>query len=519
MTKPGIWIGLFCSITISLPTFAQYASDAFRYSEINQTGSARFQGLGGNHAALGGDASSISGNPAGLGFYSRSEVSLSPSITNFGTKSSYIDNSTSDSKSNFNLAQASLVITSQPSFQRKWKRSSLGISYSRQQSFQNRFSYSGLNNRSAYVDKVIDNANNANLAQSTLQQDYLPGTSSELPLAYSEAAAYYGMQYIYPTTSAGPPYARDDRQRSSNQTGTFDSKGGNTQWTVAYAGNYDDKLFVGGSIGFTRIKYDYSHSFTDSFVNPTVFHSATQNEELSVSGNGINATFGVIYKVSPTLQFGGALTSPTFMALKETFTQSLQADYIRGSIRDDNGNEAGPLEDYIPVAPNDFEYSITSPFRGSVGATVFLSNKGFLTGSIEYVGYGGMGVRTKFYSSSADNNAFKDDYKAEIKDTYKGAVNARLGGEYRAGIWRGRLGLAYLSDPYKFDSDDIKRDKLLLSLGAGVRNSRFFADISGTYNAFKTIYTPYVLNNAADYASAKISNNTVNVVLSIGTFF
>ena len=98
-------------------------------------------------------------------------------------------------------------------------------------------------------------------------------------------------------------------------------------------------------------------------------------------------------------------------------------------------------------------------------------------------------------------------------------MNARLGGEYRAGIWRGRLGLAYLSDPYKFDSDDIKRDKLLFSIGAGVRNSRFFADVSGTYNAFKSVYTPYVLNNAADYASAKINNHTVNVVLSIGTFF
>jgi len=519
MSRTGVWIGIFCSITISLPAFSQYGSDAFRYSEINQTGSARFQGLGGNHTSLGGDPSSISGNPAGLGFYSRSEFSLSPSLTNYRTKSSYIGNSVSDSKSNFNLAQASLVITSQPSFQRKWKRSSLGISYSRQQSFHNRFSYAGLNNRSAYADKVIDNANNAGLRQSDLQQDYLPGTSTELPLAYSEAAAYFGMQYIYPTTSAGSPYARDDRQKASNQTGAFDSEGGQTQWTVAYAGNYDDKLYVGGSIGFTRIKYDYTHTFTDNFVNPTVFNNATASENLSVSGNGINATFGLIYKVSPTLQFGGALTSPTFMALKETFNQSLQADYIRGSIRDDNGNEAGPLENYIPVAPNDFEYSITSPLRGSLGATVFLSNKGFLTGSLEYVGYGAMRVRTKFYSSSADNNAFRDDYKAEIKDTYKGAVNARLGGEYRAGIWRGRLGLAYLSDPYKFNSDDIKRDKLLFSVGAGVRTSRFFADVSGSYNAFKTVYTPYVLNNASDYASAKISNNTVNVVLSIGTFF
>jgi hypothetical protein len=518
MKKPGIWIGLFCSLTLSIPTFAQYASDAFRFSEINQTGSARFQALGGNHASVGGDASSISGNPAGLGFYTRSEVSLSPSFSNFGTKTNYIGQNTSDNKGNFNIAQASLVITSQPSFQRKWKRSSLGISYSRQQSFQNRFSYSGLNNRSAYVDKVVDNANNANLLVSDLNNDYLPGTSRDLPLAYSEAAAYYGMQYIY-SNSAGAPYFRDDRESASMQNGVFESSGAQTQWNVSYAGNYDDKLYVGGSVGFNRIKYDYSHSFTDNFTDPTIFRNATHNEDLSVRGNGINATFGMIYKVSPLMQFGGSVTSPTFMAMKETFSQSLQADYIKGSILDDQGREAGPTENFIPVAPNDFEYSIVSPFRGSLGATFFLSNRGFITGTLEYVGYGGMGVKTKFYSSSADNNGFKDDYKAEIKDTYKGAVNARLGGEYRAGILRGRLGLAYLSDPYKIDSDGIKRDKLLLSVGAGVRNDRFFADISGTYNTFKSVYTPYFLNNSADYASAKITNNAVNVVLSIGTFF
>ncbi|MDQ6479952.1 hypothetical protein [Dyadobacter sp. LHD-138] len=518
MKKPGIWIGLFCSLTLSIPTFAQYASDAFRFSEINQTGSARFQALGGNHTALGGDASSISGNPAGLGFYTRSELSLSPSVTNFSTKTNYIGQNTSDSKANFNIAQASLVITSQPSFQRKWKRSSLGISYSRQQSFQNRFSYAGQNNRSAYVDKVVDNASNGNLLVSDLNNDYLPGTPNDQPLAYSEAAAYYGMKYIY-SNSAGAPYFRDDRESSSLQTGVFESTGAQTQWNITYAGNYDDKLYVGGSVGFNRIKYDYSHSFTDNFTDPTIFRSATANEDLSVRGNGINASFGIIYKVSPILQFGGSLTSPTFMAMKETFNQSLQADYIKGSLVDDKGNEAGPTDTFIPVAPNDFEYSITSPFRGSLGATFFLSNKGFITGSLEYVGYGAMGVRTKFYTSSADNKAFKDDYKAEIKDTYKGGVNARIGGEYRAGMLRGRLGLAYLSDPYKINSDGINRDKLLLSIGAGVRNDRFFADVSGTYNAFKSVYTPYFLNNSADYASAKINNHMVNIVLSVGTFF
>lgn len=514
MTRSVKWIGLFCSLTLSIPTFAQYASDAFRYSEINQTGTARFQGLGGNHAALGGDASSISGNPAGLGFYTRSELSISPSVSNYNTKSEYIGNTRTDGKSNFNISNASLVITNKPGFQRRWKSSSLGISYSRQQSFQNRFSYSGLNNRSAYVNKVLENVNSTKPTTTALGNDY----DSDANLAYSEAAAYYQLFLINPTTATGAPYTRYDANSPTQQLGEFDSKGAQTQWNFTYAGNYNDKLYVGGTIGFNRIKYDYLHTLTETYTTGTVFRGAAQSEDLTVSGNGVNATFGIIYKVNPTFQLGGSLTSPTFTKIRETFNQSTHADYILGSIRDDKGLDVGPSLLDIPQAPNDFEYSVTSPLRGSVGATVFISQKGFITGSLEYVGYGGMRVRTK-YLSDTDNTAFKENYKQEIKETYKAGINARLGGEYRSGIFRGRLGLAYLSDPYKIQSDGINRDKLLFSAGLGVRNSRFFADISGTFNAFKSVYTPYVLNNAQDYASAKITNHTTNVVLTVGTFF
>jgi hypothetical protein len=93
-------LALFSGLILSMPLSAQYASDIFRYSEITQTGSARFQSLGGSHAALGADPSTISGNPAGLGFYSRSEVTISPSFLNVNTQTSYIGQSSSLSTGN-----------------------------------------------------------------------------------------------------------------------------------------------------------------------------------------------------------------------------------------------------------------------------------------------------------------------------------------------------------------------------------------------------------------------------------
>ena len=520
MTVKGIYAGFLFSLILGTHAFAQYATDAFRYSEINQTGTARFQGLGGNHAALGGDASTISGNPAGLGFYNRSEFSLSPSLTNLNTDSRYIGTSTSVNKSNFNLANASLIITSKPDFQRKWKKSSFGISFSRQQTLQNSFRYAGVNERSAYADQVVEDADRVNWSDKDYDDEFYDNMQTVRYLDH----AYYNLQLIYPTRflssteGSGAPYARDDRGKVSNQSGQFDATGANTQWTFTYAGNYDDKLYVGGSLGLNRIKYSYDNSFEDRFVNPTVFRSSIKGENLTVAGNGVNATFGIIYKFSPVIQVGGSLTSPTFMRIKETFNQSVSADYIPGSIRNEQGQDVGPKESSVLLVPNDFEYSVISPLRGSAGLTYFFQDKGFITGSVEYVGYGAMRARTRFNSNDADNKDFNENNKTEIRDTYKSGVNVRVGGEYRAGLFRGRIGAAYLSDPY-LRTDGIDRSKLLLSAGVGVRSSRFFADISGTMNTYKSAYTPYVLNNAANYSSVDISNRNVNVVLSVGTFF
>ena len=517
----GVFLSSLICVIFSSPAFAQYAGDAFRYSEINQTGTARFQGLGGNHAALGGDASTISGNPAGLGFYNRSEFSISPAVTNINTDSKYIDRSTTVGKSNFNIPNASLVISSKPSFQRKWKRTSLGISYSRQQSFRNSFAYNGVNNRSAYVDKVVEDANAANLSE----RDYDDAYNDNNGQFYYPDEAYFRLKMIYPTRfistteGSGAPYARDDKNSPSTQRGQFDSKGANSQWSFTFAGNYNDKLYIGGSVGLTRLRYSYVNSFSDTFDKPTVFRSSVKGEDLTVTGNGVNATFGIIYKVSPVIQFGGSLTSPTFTAIKETFNESIGIDYIKGSITNDNGVDIGPTENGAQVVPNDFEYSLISPLRGSAGLTYFFGTKGFLTGSLEYVGYRGMRTRTKFNTDQAQNDEFNQNNKAEIKDTYNDVVNLRVGGELRAGLFRGRLGVAYLADPYKIKTDGIDRSKLLLSAGVGVRSDRFFADIAGTLTTYKSAYTPYVLDSIQNYSSVDISNRGVNVMLTVGTFF
>ena len=52
--------------------FSQSQLDAFKYSQTELNGTARYLGMGGAFGALGGDISAMNTNPAGLAIYKRS---------------------------------------------------------------------------------------------------------------------------------------------------------------------------------------------------------------------------------------------------------------------------------------------------------------------------------------------------------------------------------------------------------------------------------------------------------------
>jgi hypothetical protein len=90
---------------------AQSLSDnALIISRDLNSGTARFKAMGGVNTALGGDISSISGNPAGLGFYGQSDVSVSLNYLNNINKASFYGNSISQIKVNSVLKMQVLFI-------------------------------------------------------------------------------------------------------------------------------------------------------------------------------------------------------------------------------------------------------------------------------------------------------------------------------------------------------------------------------------------------------------------------
>jgi hypothetical protein len=504
-----------------------FSNSTFNLSETKQTGTARYQALGGNHAALGGDASNIFGNPAGLGFYNRSEFSVSPVFYNNSTTTDYISNTSTQQKSNLNIGHIGAIFAGTPQNSRSdWRRATFAVSYSKLSNLNNQFRYAGQNNASSFIDWATENV--SGVPFDALDKEYNPTTN----VAQSIESALLNLYLIDDTTPNGPPYRRAIplKGAAAIQDGLYKTGGSTNQWSFAYAGNYADKLYIGVSLGLWRASYEYQHSLQERYTNAAPFKGITYDENLTLIGRGINASVGLIYKPIDNLQIGINLTSPTGSSASTLFNEKVSVD-LSGDIPvyDATGKavkNAQGQQQYvklnkttIPVAEYDFEYDIISPVRLSGGATYFFGKMGFITGTAEYIGYNGMRVSTNYYDNSKDNETFKDNNKKRIQGAFNNVVNFRVGGEARLGYLRVRAGGAYLADPYKTIIDNLDRSRFQYSGGVGIRNDRYFVDVAATLMQSKDAYTPYTMNDARRTASAKITNTGLNFAISGGILF
>jgi hypothetical protein len=506
-----------------------YPTSALNLSEIKQSGTARFQGLGGNHAALGGDASTSVGNPAGLAFYNRSEVSVSPTLYNIGTNTSYIGNSSTQNKTNLNIGQFALIFAGTPQgYNRRWKRTGLGISYTRLNNLNTQFQYSGTNNRSSFVDYVVENLNRNNVPFDALDKEYNANKNT----AQTLDAAFLNLYLFDDTTPQGPPYRKaiPIKNAATNQNGVYSATGFTSQWNIGYSGNMEDKLYIGASLGLWKSDYSFKHELKEQFVNGKPFVGINYNEALTLTGSGINVSVGAIYKATSNLQLGAYLVTPSLTSLTTSFDESVSVS-LSGDVPlyDAAGRPVTNAQNQqqfqrlsntnIPVESFDFNYDVTGPLRASGGITYFFGKYGFITATADYVGYKGMRLSTSYYTNNQDNSDFKTDNKKQVQTMFNNAVNMRVGGEGRLGNYRLRAGVAYLSNPYSSNIDNLDRSRLQFSGGVGFRNESFFIDLASTYMAYKEAYSPYKLQDASRYATAEIKNAGLNTVVSVGLFF
>lgn len=494
--------------------FAQnFTSDALLLSRQNVNGSARVQALGGSHVSLGGDYSSAFANPAGLGMYNRSEVTLSLGVNSYKNNVNYFNTETRNSNSNINLPGLSVVLNYNRTEPKPsgFLGGSLGISLTRTTDLNQRVAYTADNSESSIVDFFVDDAFNyvGSDVESMLRDEdnYFNLTA----LAYNNylidtfrVNGQYGGYYSVLDTIPG-----QGETRTLKQAETIKRKGAQYQWSFAYGANFSDKFFVGGAIGITTIRYKLSQSFRESdflFTNkdgdtsrPPVDYFES-NEQLDIQGSGVNLSVGFIYRPIDFFQFGANIVTPTLYQLTDNYSAGMKSHW-------NDTNE--DIEESFPEALLS-EYNLTTPFRVSGGLT-FISKYGFITGSVESVNYG----RAK-YSSDIAGITYDDDNKS-IKSAYGKAINYRIGAEFRYEMFRLRGGYSVMGDPYR-SSNEIDRKITSITMGAGVRLKKFFGDIALVNTKTNGLRIPYYAPTIND-PRADITFKNTNVVMTFGFTF
>jgi hypothetical protein len=490
------------------------------------SGTARQQAIGGAMGSLGGEISSLFVNPAGLGFYKTGEFVLTPGLSfpkgkgeYFGTKAS------TDRSNNFNFGTSGIVWGYGERYSR-WTGKAFSIGINRTANFNRTMVYEGLNSYSSFTEPLANEffnyymerkQNNPSLSNQVIIDNALNSSSISVP---TKMALYTYLVDIDSSNGSSTVFSRAERAVNLNQRQTTTTKGGITEIAFGFAGNMDDKFYIGGSVGVPVVNYERTSIFRETDVNnaSNEFGYSSFQENYTSSGIGINLKLGVIFKPAEFVRIGLGVHSPSVYGLKDNTTTKMVTD-VEQLFSPSSGLDS--VESSVFGTDPELRYDLISPWKFMVsGSYVFreaedvTKQKGFITADVEYATYGS----SKF--TAADDigtEEYYNDVNDAVKAIYKGAVNFRIGGELKFKTLMTRLGFARYGKPY--DDKNLKARRMNISGGLGYRNKGLFIDLTYVHSLNKDVHFPYRLEAPRTNTFADINESNGNVLLTLGLKF
>ena len=479
---------------------AQDLADALRYSNIQVQGTARSGGMGNAFGALGGDFTSVSINPAGLGIYRAGELSISPDFGQNQVDASYLNSVFTDSKYNFSLKNLSYVSTINTGNRSETGlvNVNIGIGYNRLKDFNSNILAGASNVNSSYMDYFADNANANNWS------DYYEQLAWETDMLIFDEN---NNEYWHDIQEAG--YGQTQRKSIAKQ-GSID------EYSLAVGLNFNHKLYFGASLGIIDLYYKESSNLEEWDQNNNIpfFNEFQFDSYLRTSGNGYNVKVGVIFKPTNEIRLGASLHTPTFYNLHDVFETSMYSSITY---------EDGSSETYDVLSPySEYDYDLETPLRATLSGAFVIAKKGLLSIDYEYVDYGNANLRRggDGYNFVNENN--------EIAEAYKATGNLRIGGELKA---TNNISLragyelypsAYNANAFGVSQPNSDSNLMVYSAGLGYRSGGFFFDVAYRYtvnNEFDLLYPSPVSTDYHTPSMAEFKGVSNNVLFTLGFRF
>jgi hypothetical protein len=468
-------------IALSYTATAQDEITLLRMSNTNAGSTARALSVGGAQGSIGADFSATTVNPAGLARYSKSEFCITPSIRNKRINTNYNGTSSYDLNSKTGLNNISLVATrnnrNRKSIRQRALTTSFGIGVNKLADFNNSYTYKGEGVKSSIANFYVNQLNNQGGVSAIVNQTASP-------------QAYLAWQTYLIDTVNGKLVS--NMGATTNQSKSITESGSMNETNISLASNYNDKLYIGASLGVPYMRYNKTNIYSEEGALKSL-----ATETLSSDAIGINFKVGAIALPHTNVRLGLAYHSPSAFSMSEKWTYDLSVT---------NGNT---ISDQLPSAP--FNYSITTPGKFVASAAYLFKKKGFITADVDFINY--KRARLEFPGPQFAN--LQDRVNNVAKATFSNTMNVRIGAEYRLNEqFFARAGYNRQAAPAQaqFGFDGTTNN---LGAGIGYRGQSFFMDVAYVNSSTKYKEYNYIITGVSTPV-ADMDRNANHIVFSMG---
>lgn len=443
-----LWAGLAPSAQ------GQTADDALRFSLRTPAPSARALGLSGGSTSGWADLSAMNSNPAGLGYYTTSEVagSLNFLFTNdASTFQAAADAPTfgQEERASFTRLGSLAGVYKLPTEQGSLV---LGFGYTRTQPFDRTLSYGGRNESSSITDTFLptNEGTNDEYAVDSLGLFFL----EDVPGNIVPFIAYQGgaIEFFRSNYDADEyPFEQAALFLPIRQEGAVDREGRLNEINFSGAVEAAKDLMLGVSANLVTGQYQFEHELTELDQGQNEDYEVLRNgqiysgldrmtfrERFTSEFTGFNLRLGLSGTPVSNVRVGLTAETPTWLSITEDFTDAV----VRTEFLDGQSLSYGDEPD-DNVGKGTFDYRITTPWRLGAGLA-FDNDRLRVDAGVEFIDWSNLELDSNTFGFPAENE--------QIEDSFGYVFNWRGGIEYS--VEDGptvRAGAAYRPDPREYD--------------------------------------------------------------------
>lgn len=543
---------------LPVAVYAQSPVDAYQISQNDLKGTARFMSMGGAFGALGGDLSTLSQNPAGIGVYRSNELGVSVDLDVQSATTNYMGLEYNKKNTKFYLNNiggvAAIRLNNKflPNF-------NIGFTYNKGASF-NRAYRGGIGilktSLSNYIAGIANSyeLTEADVKSTNSYDPYNPGPQDRY-VPWS-AILGYDSYLISPEGPEGQPNWQGQFGNGTQGSGFYNVResGSLDEYNIAIGGNIANVLYWGMNFDIVSVDYNISSLWGESMRNAYVYNPEVgrvrqmdanwgMTNLYNMNGTGFNYQLGLIVKPIQELRLGIAFHTPTYFNLTENFyAERVDYDY---PFKD--GNYYAETNDGDPTYN---KVNLQTPWKVIVSAAGVIGSKAIISMDYEW-----NSTRDMKYTEANDYswgwndwddwgyysyNAPTPEQEAnnQIKVMYRNTNTIRVGAEYRVlPSLSLRAGYSWTSSPVTREAKDqltnvptagtlanfrLDNNTQYITCGLGYRYGGWYIDAAYVWKHMSSTFQPFAAdpsNVAATLMDPKVTFCNSQIVLSTGFRF